>query len=80
MQRLTGAEALFHAPSIMLRMSDAMVAALATARPARAVQGMLEPPTFQLAQFLACSRRTNFWIFPVDVLGMGVKMNLPGTL
>ncbi len=28
----------------------------------------------------ACSRRTNFWIFPVDVLGMGMKTILLGTL
>ena len=29
---------------------------------------------------LACSRKRNFWIFPVDVLGIGMKTNLPGTL
>ena len=28
----------------------------------------------------ACSRRTNFWIFPVEVLGMAVSTNVPGTL
>ncbi|SDE02480.1 hypothetical protein SAMN04488239_1136 [Ruegeria marina] len=28
----------------------------------------------------ACSRRVNFWIFPVEVLGIAVNTNLPGTL
>lgn len=28
----------------------------------------------------ACSRRTNFWIFPVEVLGMAVNTKRPGTL
>ena len=35
---------------------------------------------FQFMRSLARSRRTNFWILPVDVLGMEVKTNLAGSL
>lgn len=33
-----------------------------------------------LLKVRACSRRTNFWILPVEVLGMEESKNAPGTL
>ena len=32
------------------------------------------------ATALACSRKANFWTFPVDVLGIGANTNFSGTL
>jgi hypothetical protein len=32
------------------------------------------------ANALACSRKANFWILPVDVRGIPVNTNRPGTL
>lgn len=33
-----------------------------------------------LLKVRACSRKTNFWILPVEVLGIAVSTNVPGTL